>query len=55
MTSAEVVIPNDKQRDELNNATGRRWLERHEMIDTQIAPFGRRAMEQMRFENAPVD
>ena len=38
-------IPNAKQRDEWNDTTGRRWLERHARIDQQIAPFGRRAMD----------
>jgi len=39
------VIPNNKQRDDWNGATGSRWLERHDTIDRQIAPFGRRAMD----------
>jgi len=39
--------PNAKQVEEWNNVTGRRWLERHERIDRQIAPFGRRAMDRV--------
>jgi SAM-dependent methyltransferase len=31
--------------EEWNNATGRRWLARHEAVDRQIAPFGRCAMD----------
>jgi hypothetical protein len=38
-------IPNAKQREEWNNATGSRWLERDEKVDKQIAPFGRRAVD----------
>ena len=38
-------MPNAKQRDEWNNTTGSRWLERHERIDKQIAPFGYRTMD----------
>ena len=38
-------IVNVKQRDEWNDTEGRRWLERHERIDQQIAPLGRRAMD----------
>jgi SAM-dependent methyltransferase len=38
-------MPNAKLHEEWNNTTGCRWLERHEAIDRQIAPFGRRAME----------
>ncbi|MBO0711372.1 MAG: class I SAM-dependent methyltransferase [Acetobacteraceae bacterium] len=38
-------IPNATMREEWNDATGRRWLKRHEAVDRQIAPFGRRAME----------
>jgi SAM-dependent methyltransferase len=38
-------VPNAKQRDEWNAIIGSRWLERHEAIDKQLAPFGRRAME----------
>ena len=45
MTELESAIPNAKQHEEWTNATGRRWLERHEDIDRQIAPFGRRAMD----------
>jgi len=45
MTQPGSVRPNAKQVEEWNSATGRRWLERHERIDRQIAPFGRRAMD----------
>lgn len=45
MTELASIIPNAKQYEEWNSATGRRWLERHEAVDRQIAPFGRRAME----------
>lgn len=41
-------IANARQRDEWNDTEGRRWLERHERIDQQIAPFGRRAMDRAR-------
>src|SRR5437879_7842894 len=37
--------PNARQVEEWNNTTGRRWLERHERIDRQIAPFGHGAMD----------
>jgi SAM-dependent methyltransferase len=43
----KAIPPNAKQREEWNNATGSRWLERHEKIDRQIAPFGRRAMDRV--------
>jgi SAM-dependent methyltransferase len=45
MTELAATIPNAKQYEEGNTATGRRWLERHEAVDRQIAPFGRRAMD----------
>jgi SAM-dependent methyltransferase len=45
MTQFSSEMPNAKQREEWNNATGKRWLERHELVDRQIAPFGRRAMD----------
>jgi SAM-dependent methyltransferase len=45
MTKLQSAIPNAKQQEEWNNTTGRRWLERHQAIDRQIAPFGRRAMD----------
>lgn len=45
MTEFESAIPNAKQSEEWNNVTGRRWLERHQAIDRQIAGFGRRAMD----------
>jgi ubiquinone/menaquinone biosynthesis C-methylase UbiE len=38
-------MSNSKQRDEWNGASGSRWLDRHETIDKQIAPFGHRAMD----------
>lgn len=38
-------VTNSKQHEEWNNATGRRWLDRHEAVDRQIAPFGLRAMD----------
>ena len=44
MNQSASVIPNANQYEEWNNATGRRWLERHEAVDRQIAPFGLRAM-----------
>jgi len=44
-TSFETAIPNAKQREEWNDATGARWLEQHAWIDRQIAPLGRRAMD----------
>lgn len=45
MKELDSTTPNTKLRDEWNNATGRRWLERHEAVDRQIAPFGHRAMD----------
>src|SRR5436309_372039 len=39
MNQPGSVRPNAKQVEEWNSATGRRWLERHERIDRQIAPF----------------
>jgi ubiquinone/menaquinone biosynthesis C-methylase UbiE len=45
MSQSASAIPNANQYEEWNNATGRRWLERHEAVDRQIAPFGLRAME----------
>ena len=45
MSQRASAIPNAKQSEEWNNATGRRWLDRHEAVDRQIAPFGLRAME----------
>lgn len=45
MTEPASGAPNAKQYEEWNNATGRRWRERHEAVDRQIAPFGRRAMD----------
>lgn len=47
---AAAVIPNTKQRDEWNKATGSRWLARHQLIDKYIAPFGRRAMDRAGIE-----
>ncbi len=47
MTEPRSMRPNAKQVEEWNNVTGRRWLERHERIDRQIAPFGRRAMDRV--------
>lgn len=44
-TPLETAIPNAKQREEWNDATGARWLELHNWIDKQIAPFGYRAMD----------
>jgi ubiquinone/menaquinone biosynthesis C-methylase UbiE len=45
MTELASTIPNAKQYEEWNSATGRRWLERHEAVDRQIVPFGRKAMD----------
>jgi SAM-dependent methyltransferase len=45
MNQLASAVPNVKQSEEWNNATGRRWLDRHERADRQIAPFGLRAME----------
>jgi 2-polyprenyl-3-methyl-5-hydroxy-6-metoxy-1,4-benzoquinol methylase len=45
MTQMASTNPNANQHQEWNNATGRRWLERHEAVDRQLAPFGRRAMD----------
>jgi ubiquinone/menaquinone biosynthesis C-methylase UbiE len=45
MTQTDFAQPNARQLEEWNDATGRRWLERHESVDRQIAPFGHRAME----------
>jgi SAM-dependent methyltransferase len=45
MTQLASAFPNAKQHEEWNSATGRRWLERHEAVDRQIAPFGRQAMD----------
>jgi SAM-dependent methyltransferase len=45
MTQMAATNPNANQHKEWNNATGRRWLERHEAVDRQLAPFGRRAMD----------
>jgi ubiquinone/menaquinone biosynthesis C-methylase UbiE len=45
MNQFASAIPNANQYEEWNNATGRRWLERHEAVDRQIAPFGLRAIE----------
>jgi SAM-dependent methyltransferase len=45
MSELASAVPNAKLHEEWNNTTGHRWLERHEAIDRQIAPFGRRAME----------
>ena len=39
------ALPNETQRERWNQETGTRWLERHAMINEQIAPFGHRAME----------
>lgn len=47
MTQLASTIPNAKQYEEWNNATGRRWLERHEAVDRKIAPFGRGAMDRV--------
>jgi SAM-dependent methyltransferase len=45
MIQPAPAVPNARLYGEWNNATGRRWLERHEAVDRQIAPFGRRAMD----------
>jgi SAM-dependent methyltransferase len=45
MTLHTPVIANATQREKWNTETGSRWLERHAIIDQQIAPFGRRAMD----------
>lgn len=45
MTQFAPAVPNAGLCGEWNNATGRRWLERHEAVDRQIAPFGRHAMD----------
>ena len=45
MTQMASTNPNANQHKEWNDATGRRWLERHEAVDRQLAPFGRRAMD----------
>ena len=45
MTQMASTNPNANQQKEWNNGTGRRWLERHEAVDRQLAPFGRRAMD----------
>lgn len=45
MIQLASTVPNATQYEEWNNATGRRWLERHEAVDRQIAPFGRQAMD----------
>jgi ubiquinone/menaquinone biosynthesis C-methylase UbiE len=47
MTELASTISNAKQYEEWNSATGRRWLERHEAVDRQIAPFGRQAMDRV--------
>ena len=53
MTQRRSVRPNAKQVEEWNSATGQRWLERHERIDRQIAPFGRRAMDRAAIQRGP--
>ena len=45
MTLHTPAIANAMQRDKWNNEAGNRWLERHTLIDQQIAPFGHRAMD----------
>lgn len=45
MNQLASAVPNSQQYEEWNNTTGRRWLDRHEAVDRQIAPFGLRAME----------
>jgi len=45
VTREAPTNPNSKQRDEWNGARGSRWLERHETIDKQIAPFGHRVID----------
>jgi ubiquinone/menaquinone biosynthesis C-methylase UbiE len=45
MNQLASAIPNAQQSEEWNNATGKRWLNRHEAVDRQVAPFGLRAME----------
>jgi len=45
MTLHTPVIANATQREKWNTETGSRWLERHAIIDQQIAPFGRRTMD----------
>jgi SAM-dependent methyltransferase len=45
MNQLASAIPNTKQSEEWNNATGRRWLEQHEAVDRQIAARGLRVIE----------
>jgi ubiquinone/menaquinone biosynthesis C-methylase UbiE len=45
MTELQSAIPNAKHSEEWNHATGKRWLERHQAVDWQIASFGRPAMD----------
>jgi len=47
MTLHTPVIANAMQREKWNNETGSRWLERHAIVDQQIAPFGRPAERNM--------
>lgn len=50
MNDAISEKPNARQREDWNNDTGRQWLERHQAVDRQIAPFGRRAMDRAEIE-----
>jgi ubiquinone/menaquinone biosynthesis C-methylase UbiE len=45
MDQLASAVPNSNQSEDWNGATGRRWLDWHEAVDRQIAPFGFRAME----------
>jgi ubiquinone/menaquinone biosynthesis C-methylase UbiE len=45
MTLHTPVIANATQREKWNTETGSRWLERHAIIDQQIAPFGHQTMD----------
>jgi SAM-dependent methyltransferase len=40
-----TAFANAAQREKWNRDAGNRWLERHVVIDQQIAPFGQRAMD----------
>src|SRR5260370_784321 len=45
MTLHTPVIANGRERERWTTETGSRWLERHAIIDQQIAPLGRRTMD----------
>src|SRR5215470_18250554 len=47
MTLHTPAIANTTQREKWNSETGNRWLQRHALIDQQIAPFGHRAMDRV--------